>query len=114
MSRLWIKVCGVRTREAIEAAARAGADAVGFVFYEASPRNLSMDQAIELERAVPAEVDRVAVFLHPAQELVEAVIEAIRPAWIQADAADLEKLQLPNGPRQLPVRCRGAACSRAR
>jgi phosphoribosylanthranilate isomerase len=103
MARLWIKVCGVRTREAIEAAARAGADAVGFVFYDASPRNLSMDQAIELERAVPAAVDRVAVFLHPAQELVDAVITAIRPAWIQADAADLEKLQLPNGQRTLPV-----------
>ena len=39
-ARLWIKVCGLRTVEAIDAAVDAGADAVGFVFHAASPRNL--------------------------------------------------------------------------
>ena len=103
MQRLWIKVCGLRTREAIDAAAREGADAVGFVFHEASPRNLAIEEARDLGRAVPPEIDRVAVFLHPVQDLVDAVITAIHPDWIQADAMDLGKLELPSGQRTLPV-----------
>jgi phosphoribosylanthranilate isomerase len=109
MAGLWIKVCGMRTREAIDAAARSGADAVGFVFHEASPRNLTIEEATDLQRAVPPGMDRVAVFLHPPQELVEVVAAAIKPDWIQADALDLAKLRLPNGPRVLPVLRSGRA-----
>ncbi len=103
MSRLWIKVCGMRTREAIEAAAQAGADAVGFVFFEGSPRNLSIAEAEALQHAVPAGIERVAVFLHPARELVDRVVAAVRPDWVQTDADDLAALQLTEGQRVLPV-----------
>jgi phosphoribosylanthranilate isomerase len=101
--RLWIKVCGIRTREAIEAAAQAGADALGFVFHEASPRNLTVASASALQSYVPAGVERVAVFLHPAQDLVDGVVSAIQPDWVQTDAADLAALRLPAGQRVLPV-----------
>jgi phosphoribosylanthranilate isomerase len=101
--RLWIKVCGMRTREAIEAAAQAGADAVGFVFHEASPRNLSVESASALQSCVPAGVERVAVFLHPSQGLVDGVVAAIQPDWVQTDADDLATLRLPAGQRVLPV-----------
>jgi phosphoribosylanthranilate isomerase len=101
--RLWIKVCGMRTREAIEAAAQAGADALGFVFHEASPRNLTVESASALQSYVPAGVERVAVFLHPAQDLVDGVVSAIQPDWVQTDAADLAALRLPAGQRVLPV-----------
>ena len=100
---LWIKICGLRTAEAIATAAAAGADAVGFVFHEPSPRHLAPDAARELQRAVPAGVERVAVFLRPSQALVDAVLEAIAPDWVQADAADLATLALPPGQRLLPV-----------
>jgi phosphoribosylanthranilate isomerase len=100
---LWIKICGITTRPSAEVAARAGADAVGFVFFEGSPRNLSVEDARGLQAAVPAAMDRVAVFLHPAQALVDAVIAAIEPDWIQADAGDLERLRLPPRQRALPV-----------
>ena len=103
MPRLWIKVCGMRTREAIEAAAQAGADALGFVFHEASPRNLTVESASALQSYVPAGVERIAVFLHPAQDLVDGVLSAIRPDWVQTDAADLAALRLPAGQRVLPV-----------
>jgi phosphoribosylanthranilate isomerase len=100
---LWIKMCGMRTREAIEAAAQAGADAVGFVFHEASPRNLTIESASALQSHVPPGLERVAVFLHPSQDLVETVVAAIRPDWVQADAEDLSALRLPTGQRVLPV-----------
>ena len=57
MAALWIKICGLRTVAAIEVAAAAGANAVGFVFHEASPRNLPLATARELQRAVPAGVE---------------------------------------------------------
>ena len=103
MAALWIKICGLRTATAIEVAAAAGANAVGFVFHDASPRNLSLAAARELQRAVPAGVERVAVFLHPSQALVDAVLAAIEPDWLQTDAGDLPGLRLPEGQRVLPV-----------
>lgn len=103
MAPLWIKICGLRTAHAVETAAAAGADAVGFVFHEASPRNLSLAAARELQQAVPPGVQRVAVFLHPSQALVDAVLDAIAPDWLQTDAGDLTGLRLPAGVRVLPV-----------
>ena len=103
MPSLWIKICGLRTAGTVAAAVDAGADAVGFVFHEPSPRHLALDAARELQRAVPRGVERVAVFLHPSQALVDAVLEAIAPDWIQTDAQDLAGLRLPPGQRVLPV-----------
>jgi phosphoribosylanthranilate isomerase len=105
---LWIKICGLRTLEAIDAAASAGADAVGFVFHDASPRNVALDDARALQRAVPAGIERVAVFLHPSQALLDAVLAAIEPDWVQTDASDLAGLRLPTGQRVLPVLRSGA------
>jgi len=100
---LWIKICGLRTAAAIEVAAAAGASAVGFVFHDASPRNLPLAAARQLQGAVPPGVERVAVFLHPSQALVDAVLAAIEPDWLQTDAGDLPGLRLPDGLRVLPV-----------
>jgi phosphoribosylanthranilate isomerase len=103
MAALWIKICGLRTAAAIEVAAEAGADAVGFVFHAPSPRHLEPAEARALQAAVPRGVERVAVFLHPSQALVDAALEAIAPDWVQADVDDLDRLRLPPGQRVLPV-----------
>jgi phosphoribosylanthranilate isomerase len=108
VAALWIKICGLRTAAAIEVAAAEGANAVGFVFHDASPRNLPLAAARELQRAVPGGVERVAVFLHPTQVLVDAVLAAIEPDWLQTDAGDLPGLRLPEGQRVLPVLRDGA------
>ena len=60
--RTVIKVCGVRTEEAMETAVEAGADLVGFVLAEGSPRTVSMNDAIVLARGLPEHVEPVAVF----------------------------------------------------
>jgi phosphoribosylanthranilate isomerase len=103
MSPLWIKVCGLRTADAIAVAVAAGADAVGFVFHAASPRNLTATAARVIAATVPPGIEKVAVFLHPTQAEVDAAIDAVHPDWVQTDAADLAGLRLPVGQRVLPV-----------
>ena len=109
MPTLWIKICGMRTLEAIDAAVDAGVNAVGFVFHDTSPRNVALKDARALQGAVPAGIERVAVFLHPSQALLDAVLAAIEPDWVQTDASDLVALRLPTGQRVLPVLRSGAA-----
>jgi phosphoribosylanthranilate isomerase len=106
---LWIKICGLREVGAIEAAAMAGVQAVGFVFHDASPRNISIADAARLQAAVPAGIARVAVFLHPARGLVDAVLEAVQPDCLQMDVADLQALHLSTSATLLPVLRSGAA-----
>ena len=103
MSRLWIKVCGLRTTDALAAAVAAGADAVGFVFHAASPRHLAAAEARAIATDVPRGIEKVAVFLHPTQAEIDAAIDAVRPDWVQTDAVDLAALLLPAGQRVLPV-----------
>jgi phosphoribosylanthranilate isomerase len=81
--RTRIKICGMTRAEDVRAAAQAGADAVGFVFYPPSPRYLGVEQAAALARTVPPFVTSVALFVNaPAQE-VRAVLERVRPALLQ-------------------------------
>jgi len=103
MPALWIKICGIGAVADIEAAAAAGADALGFVFYEPSPRHLAIDAARRLQAAVPAGIERVAVFLHPSQAEVDAVLAGVQPDWLQTDLEDLDRLTLPATLQVLPV-----------
>lgn len=100
---LLVKICGL-TREAdVAAAAEAGADAVGFVFHESSRRNLTPARAAKLASTLPATVLRVAVTLHPSQELVERVLHEFLPDVWQSDYEDFATIRLPNGIRRWPV-----------
>ncbi len=70
-----VKICGVCTEAAARAAAEAGADAVGFVFYPNSPRFLSPQRAREIARVLPPFVVRVGVFVNAPPVVVEEVAE---------------------------------------
>jgi phosphoribosylanthranilate isomerase len=99
---LWVKICGLTTREAVEAAVAAGADAVGFVFAP-SKRQVSATQAAQLAQGVPRRIPRVAVMLHPTQSQLDEVWSVFRPDVLQTDAEDLETLRVPIGLGLLPV-----------
>lgn len=58
----WIKICGMTNLEDAQAAVDAGADAIGFVFYEKSPRNISVDAARSIVAKLPLDVEKVGVF----------------------------------------------------
>lgn len=81
--RTRIKFCGF-TREAdVMAAVQGGADALGMVFYAKSRRSLSVTQACQLRKAVPAFVKVVALFVNPEPEFVQEVIDTVSPDMLQ-------------------------------
>ena len=68
-----VKICGLSTKEAVETAVSAGADYIGFVFAP-SKRQVTVEQAIELAKFIPANVKKVGVFVSPNRtELLEAI-----------------------------------------
>jgi phosphoribosylanthranilate isomerase len=58
----WVKICGMTNLEDALTAVEAGADAVGFVFYEKSPRNVTVEVAREIVEKLPEGVEKVGVF----------------------------------------------------
>ena len=59
----WIKICGTTNLEDALTAVDAGADALGFVFYEQSPRKVDVQTAREIVAKLPARVEKVGVFV---------------------------------------------------
>lgn len=71
-----VKICGLKTQQALDAAIGAGADFVGFNFYPPSPRFLEISAAPELAGATPPSVRRVGVFVDASDEIIGRAIEA--------------------------------------
>lgn len=78
-----IKICGVRDRAAIDAAAAGRADYVGFVFFAKSLRNLSLDEAGGLAGAVPSGIRRIGLFVNADDEAIGAAVRAARLDGVQ-------------------------------
>ena len=81
--RTRIKICGITRVEDARAAAQAGADAIGLVFYPPSPRFLSLEWARELKNELPPFVMPIALFVNPSAAEVYTVLERVRPAMLQ-------------------------------
>ncbi|MGE0072147.1 MAG: phosphoribosylanthranilate isomerase [Thiomonas sp.] len=81
--RTRIKICGITRVEDALAAAHAGADAIGLVFYPPSARHVSVEQARQIARSLPPFVSVVALFVNATPALVEDVIAQVRPALLQ-------------------------------
>lgn len=72
-----IKICGITSTRDARVAARAGADAIGLVFFPPSPRHLDIDQACAIAASVPPFVARVALFVDPTPAEVEDVLRSV-------------------------------------
>ena len=81
--RTRIKICGLSRAEHVEVAIEAGADALGFVFYAPSPRNVAPRQAAELLRAVPPFVTSVGLFVNASLEEVQGILEQAPVSLLQ-------------------------------
>ncbi|MEM0952502.1 MAG: phosphoribosylanthranilate isomerase [Pseudomonadota bacterium] len=77
MVRTRIKFCGITRSDDLAVAADAGADAVGLVFYEASPRAVTREQAAALLRHKPAWVTAVGLFVNADAKEVQATLDAV-------------------------------------
>lgn len=81
--RTRIKICGITRAGDAQSAARAGADAIGLVFYPPSPRFLSVERAREIRDALPPFVQTVALFVNADAAQVAQVIGRVHPAMLQ-------------------------------
>jgi phosphoribosylanthranilate isomerase len=99
---VWIKLCGMTTPEAVEAALEARVDAIGFVFAE-SKRKVTPAFAAQLAAPARGRVRCIAVTRHPEQDAIDEILEVFKPDVLQTDSRDLLALRLPAGLEVLPV-----------
>lgn len=79
MSRLFVKICGITTRDAAVTVADSGADAIGFVFAPGSPRQISAEQARSLMTELPSSIETVGVFRN---QPIDTVLSTARNAGL--------------------------------
>lgn len=75
--RTRVKICGITREQDAVLAAEYGADAIGLVFYEPSPRHVSVQQAAAIARQLPPFVTTVALFVNAEAELIARVVDEV-------------------------------------
>jgi phosphoribosylanthranilate isomerase len=78
MKRTRVKICGITRVEDAMAAVIAGADALGLVFYEGSPRSVSVAQAQAIVAAIPPFVSVVGLFVNAPTKKIESILSQVR------------------------------------
>ena len=78
-----VKICGLKTAEALAAALDGGASHVGFIFFPKSPRNILPDEAGRLRRAALGRARAVAVTVDAADDLLDGIVVAMAPDMLQ-------------------------------
>jgi phosphoribosylanthranilate isomerase len=80
---LIVKICGLKSPEALDAALESGADMVGFVFFAPSPRNLGLDAARGLGARVKGRAGKVALTVDADDAALAGIVEALKPDMLQ-------------------------------
>ncbi len=78
-----VKICGISTEGALEAAIEAGAEYAGFVFFERSPRNIALSRAAALARRAEGRIKTVALTVNAGAGAIEAIAGEVRPDFFQ-------------------------------
>jgi phosphoribosylanthranilate isomerase len=86
-----VKICGLKTPDALDAALEAGADFVGFVFFPPSPRNLGIEAARALGERVQHRAKKVALSVDATDAELERVIEALKPDMLQLHGKETQE-----------------------
>jgi phosphoribosylanthranilate isomerase len=101
---LSIKICGLRTEEALDTAVESGADMVGFVFFGPSPRNLSLLDARLLGERVKGRAQKVALTVNAGSKELQDIIDALKPDLLQLHGTETpEQVALVRSKFGLPV-----------
>jgi phosphoribosylanthranilate isomerase len=80
---LTVKICGLSKPETLDVALQAGADMVGFVFFPASPRHISLETARELGRQAKGRAVKVALTVDADDATLANIVETLRPDILQ-------------------------------
>jgi phosphoribosylanthranilate isomerase len=80
---LTVKICGLSTEETLDAALAAGADMVGFVFFQRTPRFVSTEKAAALARRIHGRAKTVALTVDFDDATLDAIVTGLNPDWLQ-------------------------------
>jgi phosphoribosylanthranilate isomerase len=80
---LTVKICGLRTPQALDAALESGADLVGFVFFPPSPRHLGLEAARRLGEQAAGRAGKVALTVDATDETLLDIVNALKPDMLQ-------------------------------
>jgi phosphoribosylanthranilate isomerase len=78
-----VKICGINSAEAADAAVRAGADLAGLVFHPKSPRHLSLDAGRALAERMRGRLRLVTLFADADDATIAAAVAAVQPVYVQ-------------------------------
>ena len=88
MAGALVKICGLSTPETLAAAVQAGADFVGLVHFEKSPRHLSLADAAKLRAFVPPQVKTALLVVNPSPDTLAEAVREVRPDVVQFHGAE--------------------------
>lgn len=78
-----VKICGVTTNEAIDAALDGGADYIGLVFFPRSPRHVDIPTALRLADRARGQARIVALFVDPDDRALDSIVDKVQPDFVQ-------------------------------
>jgi phosphoribosylanthranilate isomerase len=87
--RTRVKICGITRSDDGLAAAAAGADAIGLVFYPPSPRAVSVEQALDIVSVLPPFVTVTALFVDAARDKIRQVLDSVPVDLLQFHGSEL-------------------------
>ena len=94
-----VKICGLKTIEAVDAALDGGADYIGLVFFPRSPRHVDIKTALTLADRARGQAKIVALFVDPDDKVLDSIVETVQPDMIQLHGDE-------SGPRVREIRKR--------
>ena len=84
----WVKICGITNLEDALVAVEAGADAVGFVFYEKSPRNIEPERVRQIVSQLPESIEKVGVVVNQTEDRICAIADVAGLTAVQMHGDD--------------------------
>lgn len=78
-----VKICGLKSAEMVDVALAAGADYVGLVFFNRSPRNVGVDDAAMLAARARGRSQIVALIVDADDTAIDTIVHMVRPDWLQ-------------------------------
>jgi phosphoribosylanthranilate isomerase len=104
LSMTWVKICGITNLEDALTAVDAGADALGFVFCDKSPRKVDVETAREIIGKLPARIEKVGVFVNESAGSVSAIADEVGLTAVQFHGDEYQN------PTQYAVRQKAYFC----